>query len=392
MRNSVLLFLIFTLFACNPKQKQSKTEIKEEFWSIKFAESVLHEADSLIYYQRQDPKYEYDYAFLADAIYKLRDIDQKYGDYMKNYIDYFLQDDGHIDGYKLSDYNLDRVRPGNNMITLYKEYGDKKYKLGIETLMEQMKGQPRTNAGGFWHKKIYPYQMWLDGLYMACPFLARYAVEFNQPQWFDEATFQIQEVYKRTQDKKTGLVYHAWDESREQRWCVAETGQSKHFWSRATGWYMMAMVDVLEYLPENHKDRSSVISILNKLSEAIMQVQDSETGLWYQVMDRGGEERNYLEASGSAMIIYAYAKAAKNGWLPEKYLKIANQSFDSMMVNLVEVDEDGFVVLKNTCGACGLGGNPYREADYNYYVTEKKVDNDSKGVAPVILAAIELNK
>lgn len=255
-----------------------------------------------------------------------------------------------------------------------------------------MKNQPRTNAGGFWHKKIYPYQMWLDGLYMATPFLIRYAKEFNQPQWFDEVTFQLIEVHKRTLDEKTGLVYHAWDESCEQRWCVLETGQSKHFWSRATGWYMMALVDVLEYLPEDHKDREDIILILTELSDSISNFRDEKTGLWYQVMDMGGEKRNYLEASGSAMIIYAFAKGANNDWLPEKYLDMANETFDSLTENLVETDKDGFVVLKNTCGACGLGGNPYREADYEYYVTEIKVDNDQKGMAPVILAAIELGK
>ncbi len=352
----------------------------------------MHEADSLIYYQRETPKYEYDYALLGDAIYKLKDIDPKYGAYMKNYIDYFLHDDGEIDGQKTSDYNIDRVRPGNSMITLYRDYGDEKYKKGIETLVTQMEGQPRTNAGGYWHKKSYPYQMWLDGLYMASPFLSRFAKEFDQPQWFDEVTFQLQEAYKRTLDEKTGLIYHAWDESREQRWCVKETGQSKHFWSRATGWYMMALVDVLEVLPEAHKDREHILTILNDLSEALLKVRDPETGLWSQVIDRGGDEGNYVEASGSAMIIYTYAKAAKNSWLPPKFLTIANASFDSMVKNLVRKDDEGFVVLTNTCGACGLGGNPYREGDYQYYVSEKKVDNDSKGVGPFILAAIELNK
>ncbi|WP_297088200.1 glycoside hydrolase family 88 protein [uncultured Draconibacterium sp.] len=392
MRTTILLLFVVALMGCNSNQSKNKSEQPEPSWAVKFAESVLNEADSLIYYQREKPKYEYDYAFLGDAVYQLKDIDAKYGVYLKAYIDYFLHADGEIDGHKMSDYNIDRVRPGNSMITLYKATGDEKYKRGIETLVEQMQGQPRTNAGGFWHKKIYPYQMWLDGLYMASPFLTRYALEFDQPQWFDEVTFQLQEVYKQTLDEATGLVYHAWDESREQRWCVPETGQSKHFWSRATGWYMMALVDVLEFLPANHKDRGAIIDILNMLSEAIVTVQDAETGLWYQVMDRGGEDRNYLEASGSAMIIYAFAKGAKNEWLPEKYLEIANQSFDSLTKNLVETDDAGFVVLKNTCGACGLGGNPYREADYDYYVTEKKVDNDQKGVAPVILAAIELNK
>lgn len=392
MKTAPLFFLFIALLGCGSKQTSTKPEESEQLWSVKFAEAVLNEADSLIYYQREKPKYEYDYAFLGDAIYKLKDIDPKYCAYLKDYIDYFLHENGKIDGHKLSDYNIDRVRPGNSMITLYKEYGEKKYKLGIETLVKQMKNQPRTNAGGFWHKKIYPYQMWLDGLYMATPFLIRYAKEFNQPQWFDEVTFQLIEVHKRTLDEKTGLVYHAWDESCEQRWCVLETGQSKHFWSRATGWYMMALVDVLEYLPEDHKDREDIILILTELSDSISNFRDEKTGLWYQVMDMGGEKRNYLEASGSAMIIYAFAKGANNDWLPEKYLDMANETFDSLTENLVETDKDGFVVLKNTCGACGLGGNPYREADYEYYVTEKKVDNDQKGMAPVILAAIELGK
>ncbi len=382
---SVILLLITSSGINKPVEK-------EKTWSVKFANAVMHEADSLIYYLREKPKYEYDYAFLGDAIYKLKNVDAGYGKYMKDYIDYFLKEEGKISGHKLSDYNIDRVRPGNSMITLYLETGEPKYKNAIEILVNQMENQPRTNSGGYWHKKVYPYQMWLDGLYMASPFLTRYALEFNQPQWFDEVTFQLQEVYKRTLDKKTGLVYHAWDESREQRWCNPETGQSKHFWSRATGWYMMAMVDVLEYLPEDHPEREKIISILQNLSKAIIKVQDNKTGLWYQVLDMGGEEGNYLEASGSAMFIYAFAKGAKNEWLPEKYLSIAHKAFDSLVENLVELDEDGYAVLKNTCGACGLGGNPYREGDYEYYISEKIVDNDQKGVAPLILAAIELGR
>ena len=393
MKTFVLLTIVTVIFGYTSiKSGKKTTPDKQDLWSVQFAEAVMHQADSMIYYLREQPKYEYDYAFLGDAIYKLKDIDSKYSNYMKAYIDYFLHENGKIDGHKLSDYNIDRVRPGNNMITLYKDIGDKKYKLGIETLVNQMETQPRTNTGGFWHKKRYPYQMWLDGLYMASPFLTRYAKEFNQPKWFDEVTFQLQEVYKRTLDEKTGLVYHAWDESREQRWCNKETGQSKHFWSRATGWYMMALVDVLDYLPEDHVDRDAIIAILNNLSEAILKVQDAETGLWYQVLDMGGKDRNYLEASGSAMFIYAFAKGAKNGLLKKKYFDIANKAFDSLISNLVETNDEGYVVLKNTCGACGLGGNPYREGDYNYYVTEKKINNDQKGVAPVILAAIELNK
>jgi unsaturated rhamnogalacturonyl hydrolase len=234
--------------------------------------------------------------------------------------------------------------------------------------------------------------MWLDGLYMASPFLAKYAQMFDKNEWFDEVAFQLQLVYEKTLDPETGLLYHAWDESREQLWCNPETGQSKHFWSRATGWYMMALVDVPDYLPENHPERGKIIDLLNKLSEALLKVRDEETGLWYQVLDMGGREGNYVEASGSAMFIYAFAKGVKNGYLPEKYLQIAEDTFDSLIENLVIQDEDGYPTLTNTCGACGLGGNPYRMGDYEYYISEKQIDNDQKGVAPVILAAVELKR
>lgn len=384
--------LVLAFVACTTKSKQQATTPKQASWAIKFADAVINESDSLIYYMREKPKYEYDYALLGSAMNKLGNIDKKYSDYNQTYIDYFVQEDGSINGHKTSNYNIDRIRPGLNMLELYEKTSNEKYKIAIEKLLTHLEGQPRTNSGGYWHKKVYPYQMWLDGLYMAGPFMARYAHDFNQPKWFDEAAFQLQEVYKNTLDEKTGLVYHAWDESKAMRWCNPETGQSKHFWSRGTGWYMMALVDILEYLPEDHPERPLVLKILNNLSEALLKVQDEKTGLWYQVLDMDGRERNYIESSGSAMIIYAFAKGAKNGYLDKKYLEIANTCFDNMIETLVKTGEDGFIVLTNACGAAGLGGKPFREADYNYYVTEKKVDNDQKAIGPLIMAAIELNK
>jgi unsaturated rhamnogalacturonyl hydrolase len=230
MKTSILLLFLVALLGCNSKQTKRTSEIKEPSWAVKFAESVINEADSLIYYQREKPKYEYDYAFLGDAIYKLKDVDSKYAAYMKGYIDYLLHDDGEIDGHKMSDYNIDRVRPGNSMITLYKKYGDEKYKLGIETLVEQMKGQPRTNSQGFWHKKIYPYQMWLDGLYMGAPFYAQYVASFGDTSNFNDITNQFLLIEKYLKDEKTGLYYHGWDESKSIFWADPETGRSKNFW------------------------------------------------------------------------------------------------------------------------------------------------------------------
>jgi unsaturated rhamnogalacturonyl hydrolase len=392
MKLIISTIILGLIFSCSPKPKTTGAEQKPVSWAVQFADAVMTRHDSLINYNDNKRSYGYDYAFLGGAIDSLGATDPKYSEYMKAYIDYFVQDDGSIKSYKMENFNIDNIRPGNNMLELFERSKNEKYKIAAETLLSQMETHPRTNSGGFWHKKIYPYQMWLDGLYMASPFLARFAHDFNQPKWFDEVAFQLQEVYKNTLDENTGLVYHAWDESREQRWCNPETGQSKHFWSRATGWYMMAIVDVLDYLPEDHPGRQPIIEILNKLSDSLLKVRDEKTGLWYQVLDRGGDEGNYLEASGTAMFIYTFAKGAKKGYLNKSYLDISNSAFDSMVENMVKTGDDGLPVLTNTCGACGLGGNPYREADYNYYITEKQIDNDQKGVAPFILAAIELNK
>ncbi|MFC0877871.1 glycoside hydrolase family 105 protein [Saccharicrinis sp. FJH2] len=389
------IFYLFTilLFAVSCKSNPKATAKSDDTinFALEFADAVMARNDSLIHYNGNRPKYEYDYAFLGSAMNKLGKYDKKYSKYMKDYIDYFVHDDGHIDGYKMSDYNIDRVRPGLNMLELYSKTGDKKYQIAIKTLVEQMKGQPRTNSGGFWHKKRYPYQMWLDGIYMASPFLARYAHDFDKPEWYDEVVFQITEIYRHVKDEKTGLVYHAWDESKQQKWCNPETGQSKHFWSRGTGWYVMAIVDVLDYLPQDHPGREKLIAIIRELSDALLKVRDEQTGLWYQVMDMGGREGNYIEASGSAMITYAYAKGAKNGYLDKEYFDIAKASLESIRKNLVKTDEQGLPVLIQTVGGCGLGGNPYRMADYEYYISERQVDNDQKGIAPVILSAIELS-
>lgn len=388
-----LAYCISLLLLIGCKSKDGNNIEDSDLWSVRFADATIGRFDSLIYYNNNPvPRWEYDYAYLGLAIDRLGSIDQKYSDYMQAYIDYFVDTNGHIKEYNPEDYNIDRVNPGKNLIVLYKRTGEEKYKKAIETLVGQMKTHPKTESGGYWHKKIYPWQTWLDGIYMASPFLAQYAKEFNQPEWFDVVTHQITLIYSKTYDPSTGLLYHAWDESRQQRWCNPETGQSKHFWSRATGWYLMALTDVLDYLPQDHPGRDSLLAIFRTTCEALVKVRDQKTGLWYQVLDMGGKDGNYLEASGSAMFIYAFAKGAKKGYLESKYRNIASQSFDSLISNLVSIDEKGLPVLQNVCGGCGLGGNPYREGDYNYYINERRINNDQKGVASLILAALELNK
>lgn len=385
----LLISLVLIAAACNspaPGQKGEK-------WSEKMARAVMARNDSLSYYNgRTSIKWSYDDAMLGMAIDRLGGKDSVFSDYMKTYMDCFIRDDGSIRTYRRESYNLDNINPGRNLLTLYQRDREQKYRIAIETLAGQMKEHHRTHSGGFWHKQRYPWQMWLDGIYMASPFLAEYAAEFDQPEWFDTVAHQITLIYGKTLDTETGLLYHAWDESREQRWSDPETGQSPHFWSRAMGWYMMALVDVLDYLPEDQPERDSIIGILQNCSDALMGVRDPASGAWFQVLDQGGREGNYLEASGSAMYVYAFAKGAKKGYLEERYTEIAEKAFDDLLRAFIITDEDGMISLVNICGSCGLGGDPYRDGSYEYYINETIVKNDSKGVGPFILAAIELDR
>jgi unsaturated rhamnogalacturonyl hydrolase len=384
------LIVFFTLPSCQ-SQKNSKSG-KSEKWSIRMANTVMTQADSLTKYVAGRPKWAYDVAFLGMAVDRLGSVDTKYSAYMENWVNYFVHPDGSVTDYRLSEYNLDRIFPGRNIITVNKRKPDPKYKLALDTFIDQLKTHPKTNSGGYWHKNIYPWQMWLDGIFMASTFMAQYASEFNSPAWFDVATQQTRMIYDKTLDPSTGLLMHAWDESKSQKWCDPATGKSHYPWSRAMGWYIMAITDILDYLPANHPDRDDLIKILQNCCDALLKVRDPKSGIWFQVLNMGGKEGNYLEGSGSAMYIYVFAKGSRLGYLDKKYRDIAVDAFDDFIKELVTVDEKGLVTIHNICGGCGLGGNPYRDGTYEYYINEKRFDNDTKGVAPFILAAIELDK
>jgi unsaturated rhamnogalacturonyl hydrolase len=387
---SILLLVLFS--ECSTQRAAAITVPTETKWSVKMANSVLKRSDSLIYYVDRNPKWAYDVAFLGMAVDRLGNTDARYSRYMENWVDHFVKPDGSVTDYKLKEYNLDRIFPGRDVIEVYKRHPNPKYKIALDNFIEQLKTQPKTNSGGYWHKNIYPSQMWLDGIFMASTFMAQYAKEFNEPRWFDIACNQTRMIYYKTLDPESGLLMHAWDESRSQKWCDTTTGKSHYPWSRATGWYILAIEDILEYLPENHPDRAGLISILQKTCEALLKVRDPKTGLWFQVLNYGSREGNYIEGSGSAMFTYAFARGAHKGYLDGKFLAIANSSFDSLIKELITVDENGLVTMHNICGGCGLGGNPYRDGSYEYYVNEKRIDNDTKGVAPFIMAALELDR
>ena len=303
---------------------------------------------------------------------------------------------GAIKTYKLSNQNLDMIKSGDVLLYLYPKTKEKRFLIAMETLDSQMESQPTTSDGGYWHKKVYPNQMWLDGLYMAEPFHARYAKEYVQEKSkkqkiFDDVVLQFDLIQKHSRDEKTGLLYHGWDESKEQQWANKETGNSQNFWSRGMGWYGMALVDVLDYLPEEYPSRQRIINYLNQYAKAITKVQD-KSGLWWQVLDQGNREGNYLEATGSSMFVYALSKGVKKGYLPKTYLAVAEKGFSGLIDNLVSVEENGLVNLTKCCGVAGLGGNPYRDGSYEYYVGEIIRSNDPKGTGPFILACLELNK
>ena len=314
---------------------------------------------------------------------------KEYLDFIQQNIDHFVADDGSIRTYSLDNYNLDNILPGRSLLFLYKTTGNEKYRKAAALLREQLKTHPRTAEGGFWHKKIYPSQMWLDGLFMAEPFYAEYAATFHEDAAFDDIAKQFILMERHSRDDKTGLLYHGWDESRKQRWADPATGHSPNFWARAMGWYAMALVETLDYFPQKHPQRAELIAILNRLAEGVVKYQDSRSGLWYQVMDRGGDKGNYLESSASCMFVYALAKGVRNGYLPASYMKTARDGYRGILKEFVKTDAGKFN-LEGTVAVAGLGGNPYRDGSYEYYVGEKVVTNDPKGIGAFLLAATEM--
>jgi unsaturated rhamnogalacturonyl hydrolase len=318
--------------------------------------------------------------------------DISYFNSIQKKIDFFVKDDGSIKNYELDEYNLDHVNNGKLVLLLYRVLGREKYKKAADLLRSQLKTHPRTKEGGFWHKKIYTNQMWLDGLYMGGPFYAEYAMLFEESA-FDDIANQFTWMEKHARDAKTGLLYHAWDESKEQKWANKETGTSPLFWARAMGWYADALVDALDYFPADHPKRQALIDILNRLVNAIEKQQDKTTGLWYDVMNYNGpgKEKNYFEASASCQFTYAIAKGVRKGYLPAAKLAIAKRSYAGIVKQFIKV-ENGQTNLYGTVKVSGLGGNPYRDGSFEYYMSEPVIVNDPKGVGAFLLASTEMEK
>ena len=314
----------------------------------------------------------------------------EYGRYVREWIDRWITPRGSIRTYDLDEFNLDQIYPGRLLFSVLRDAADERYRKAIGLLREQLRRQPRTQDGGFWHKRIYPHQRWLDGLYMAGPFYAEYAARFDEPPGFNDIAGQFIQMEERVRDPKTGLLYHGWDESRTQRWADPKTGCSPNFWGRGMGWFVMALADTLDFLPADHPQRGALRSILERAARAVAAVQDGATGLWHQVLDRTGDKKNYLESSASAMFAYAFAKGVRKCWLPDEFRAPAVRAFRGLVDHRIRRNADGSVSLEGTCAVAGLGGRPYRDGSFGYYVGEKRAVDDPKGVGGFILAALEL--
>ncbi|GAA4381504.1 hypothetical protein GCM10023186_21030 [Hymenobacter koreensis] len=350
--------------------------------------------DSILIGNRKTARWDYEQGLMLKAMERVwqRTGDARYFTYIKNDIDQFVREDGTIRTYKLEDYNLDNLTTGHTLLTLSQTSVPKpeKYIKAAQLLRKQLDGQPRTKAGGFWHKKIYPNQMWLDGLYMAEPFYAEYSQLFNQPAGFDDVAKQFALIEKNLVDPKTGLMYHGYDESREQQWANKQTGQSPNFWDRGMGWYAMALVDVLDYFPQNHPQRKELIKYVQRLAPVLAKYQDAKTGTWSLVVDQAARKGNYAEASGSSMFVYMLAKGVRMGYLDKKYAPIAQKGYDGLLKQFVATEADGALAFNGTVSVGGLGGKPYRDGSFEYYLSEPLRKNDLKGVGPFILASLEM--
>ena len=388
--NYLILSLVFSSF----KISGQMTIMKSQKWSERAAISVMNNYPKA--WQIDDnkkPKWDYKMGFLLFAFDKLyqKTNNYTYLNYIKEYTDELIESSGEIKGYNVSDYNIDFVNPGNVLFTLYDVTKEEKYNQVMLQLRDQIKNQPRTASGGFWHKEIYPNQLWVDGLYMAEPFYTRYTVGYENGDSLDDIALQFSLVHDHFTDERTGLLYQCWDESKQMAWADPKTGTSPTIWGRGIGWYMMALVDVLDYYPKNHPKQKLLVSYLKEIAQSVLRYK-TNSGLWYQVTDKPMLKGNYLESSASAMFIYAYSKAANNGYLSSKYKKQAQTSFVTFIKEFVSVDEKGNLNIKNVSPSIGLGGNPFRDGSNAYYITGRPKENGSPALAAFILSAIELDK
>ena len=324
--------------------------------------------------------------------------------YLQEYPAKMIDEKGNITGYKYEDFNLDNVRTAKFILRMQNLFPTKGNELALKTLFKQLQNQPRTQEGVYWHKAIYANQVWLDGIFMGLPFYCNYAVQNLKPKKakkiLDDAVDQIIKTDQRTYDEKTQLWKHAWDETHQQFWADKQNGKSQHTWARALGWYVMAMTECLEAMPEDYARRGEVVTLLNKAMESVLKYQDKKTGVWYDVMDVK-DPRNYLESTASSMFAYVMLKGYRKGYLPEKFKKAGVKAYNGIVKQFIKVNPDKTISLTRCCEVSGLGPGPgpnvkkpnfRRDGSFEYYISEPIRDNDAKGVGPFIWASLEMEQ
>ena len=325
-------------------------------------------------------------------------------DYLKEYPAKMIDEKGNITGYKYEDFNLDNVRTAKFILRMHNLFPTKGTEKALKTLFKQLQNQPRTKEGVYWHKAIYANQVWLDGIFMGLPFYCNYAVQTMKPKkaekYLNDAADQMVKTDYRTYDEKTQLWKHAWDETHQQFWANKEDGKSQHCWARALGWYVMAMTECLDAMPENYARRQEVIDLLNKAMKSVVKYQDKKTGVWYDVLDVKSD-KNYLESTASSMFAYVLLKGYRKGYLSEEYLKAGVKAYNGILKQFIKVNADKTISLTRCCAVSGLGPGPgpyvkkpnyKRDGSFEYYMSEPIRDNDAKGVGPFIWASLEMEQ
>ncbi len=366
-------------------------------WSVRLAEAEIVRLMGSLQYGGYDAtgnrtaRWSYTTGLIAQAMDDLSAAtgDPKFAAWGKATLDSYVTEDGEILTYDASLYNIDHVNSGKMLLRYLERTGDEKYALAADAIRAQLADHPRTSEGAFWHKQRYPWQLWLDGVYMGMPFLAHYDLREGDMHGVEEAIAEALIVDRRLRDAESGLYFHAWDEKAAQVWADPDTGLSKYFWSRGMGWYAMALVDLLDFVPEERADlREPVIEIIQRFADAIL--AHRVDGVWYQVTDRPQAIGNYKEASGSSMFVYMLAKAVNKGYLDTSYAEAAADAYASLVREFVNVNANSSVSLQNVCQVAGLGYG--RDGSYRYYMSEPVISNDPKGVGPFILAGIQVSK
>jgi len=394
MKRFCIVFLGFLLVFQSCFAQTQKRPVTGLEMAVKMADSeIKHFPNPWTVDFNPKPIWNYTQGLIAHAMIRVwqENGDETYYNYAKLYADKMINSNGNISGYKIEDFNIDCMNSGKFLFDLYERTKDERYLKAIKQLHDQLKLQPRTLDGGFWHKKRYANQMWLDGLYMGAPFYAQYAAFVKDSSMFDDVVNQFVLVHQHTYNVEIGLNYHGWDESKQQKWANPKTGCSPNFWGRAMGWYAMALVDVLDYIPQNHPGRIKILNILNQVTSGIKKYQDPKTGLWYQVLDQGSREGNYLEATASSMFTYALLKATRKGYISNDYRTIALKAYNGILENMIQNNSDGTISLTKCCSVAGLGGSPFRDGSFEYYIHEPIRADDPKGVGPFIMASLEFS-